>query len=452
MKHSAALILLSLATSALADNAVERVRRHTPRMSFLDNGTIRLGVDLNVGGAITHISRSDRPDQNVVNSHDFGRQIQMSYYSGPVPFTVPGKQPKPDWKFIGWNPIQVGDAFGNASKLLDHANDGKRLYVKCVPMHWPLDNVPGECTYECWFELDGPAVIARSRIVNDRSADKTQYPARHQELPAIYTNGPWHRLITYTGDRPFTGGQLSRIAKKKGDPGMWSSWIGTESWAALVDDNDFGVGVWMPGVCQFQGGFAGKPGAGGPQDNPTGYISPTPKEIIDWNIAHEYRYELIVGTLAEIRKRIYARADRAVAPPAWNFDDDRQGWTYVNATDTGWPIKSELNVSLQKADPQLHSPVSFWRAEDAGTLIINVAAKTTHHDARIFWRGLQDADFSAERSIPFELVADGRSHTTRVKLDRQSEWQGAITQIRIDPESAGASGDWIRIASIRLEK
>ena len=116
----AAIAVLPVATNAMADNGQERARRQSARMSYLDNGVIRLGVDLNLGGAITYLSRSGT-EQNLVNSYDCGRQIQMSYYSGPVPFAVAGKQPKPEWRFIGWNPIQVGDAFGNSSKLLEQA-------------------------------------------------------------------------------------------------------------------------------------------------------------------------------------------------------------------------------------------------------------------------------------------------------------------------------------------
>src|SRR5947209_3331249 len=105
------LALAFLAAHVSADgNAVERVRLHEPKMTYLDNGVIRLGVDLNLGGAITHLGRSGT-GENLVNSLDFGRQVQMSYYSGPVPFRVPGKEPKKEWDFIGWNPIQVGDAF-----------------------------------------------------------------------------------------------------------------------------------------------------------------------------------------------------------------------------------------------------------------------------------------------------------------------------------------------------
>jgi hypothetical protein len=418
-------------------------------MSFLDNGVVRLGVDLAVGGSITYLSSSGT-DLNIVNGFDFGRQIQMSYYSGPVPFAVEGKPPKPEWSFIGWNPIQVGDAFGNGSKILEQTNDGKRIYVKCIPMHWPLDNVPGECTYECWFELEGAAVHARCRLINHRP-DHIQYPARLQELPAIYTNGPWYRLMTYTGDQPYTGGELTQIKKSRGEPGPWSRWLATESWAALVDDSDFGLGIWHPGVGEFGGGFAGQPGKGGPQDNPTGYISPDPNEVIDWNIEHEYHYDLIVGKLPEIRKYVYDRASRP-RPPAYQFEKDRRGWFYVNAVDAGWPIMGELNVTLDKNDPQLHGPVGFWHAEDAGTLVIEAASHTGRNDARVYWRSFASKHFSEAESVKFSLNSDGAYHTYRIKLSDNPAWKGAMIQLRFDPVSVGAAGEWIRIKSIVMQK
>ena len=46
-----------------------------------------------------------------------------------------------------------------------------------------LEDEPGECTFECWIQLDGATAKVRSRMVNHRS-DTTQYAARQQELPA----------------------------------------------------------------------------------------------------------------------------------------------------------------------------------------------------------------------------------------------------------------------------
>jgi hypothetical protein len=446
------VMLLTAAGSVLGDgNALERVRKHEARMSFLDNGVIRIGVDLNLGGSITWLSKSGS-DRNLVNSWDFGRQIQMSYYSGPVPFAPDGKRPKAEWEGIGWNPIQVGDAFGNSSKLREEKNDGTSIYVKCVPMHWPLDNVPGECTFECWLELEGSAVHARCRMVNDRP-DHTQWQARGQELPAIYTNGPWYKLMTYEGDAPFTNGPLSRIEHPFTAESPWAQWTATENWAALVDDDGSGVGVWEPGTHHFSGGFAGQPGKGDAHDNPTGYIAPGRLEIIDWNIEHEYRYDLIVGKLAEIRKYVYERAKKPRFP-RWTFEKDRAGWWYVNAVDGGWPIKGELNVKLDQHNPQLTGPVTFFKAEEAGTLVIEAACHAQSQQARIYWRGLNDTNFSAEKSVACKLDGGEQFKTYRVNLAEAKGWDGAIVQVRIDPDlgAEGHPGDWIRVRRIEMEK
>ncbi len=446
-------MVLFPAIIAFADDKVrEKVRQHQPKMSFLDNGIIKLGVDLNLGGSITYLSRSG-VEENMVNSWDFGRQIQMSYYSGPVPFAVGGKQPRPEWIHIGWNPIQVGDAFGNPSRIVEHKNDGKHLYVKCVPMHWPLDNVPGECIFESWLELEGNVVRARSRIVNNRP-DHTQWPARGQELPAVYTNGPWYKLYTYTGSSPFTGGKLSRIEHPFTMQSPWATFLATEHWAALVNDNDFGLGVFNPNTIRFGGGFAGKPGQGGAHDNPTGYLAPNDDAIIDWNITHEYRYDLIVGSLEQIRKHVYAHASRYPNLPVWKFEKDRVGWRYTNATDTGWPIKGELVIDLSQHNPQVTSPFSLWKAEDAGTLVIEAAAQVTSPEARVYWRGIDDPGFSGEKSQPFKLTSGNDYQTYRIPLAGAKGWSGSIVQVRVDPDLGPAvhPGDWIRLKSVRFEK
>jgi len=211
------------------------------------------------------------------------------------------------------------------------------------------------------------------------------------------------------------------------------------------------MGIWVPHCCEFTGGFAGKPGKGGPHDDPTGYIAPQPQEIIDWNIDHSYNYDLIVGDLQSIRKYVYDHAGRP-SPPSYKFEKDRQGWYYVNATDTGWPIQGELNVLLEQDDPQLHGPVGSWQAADAGTLAIQAASHTRGNDARIFWNNLGDERFSENKSLGFTLNGDGNYHTYRVKLTDSRAWRGQIIQLRFDPVGTGHKGEWIRIKSMAFEK
>lgn len=291
--------------------ARQRRTAHRPAMSWLDNGIIRLGVDLNLGGAITHLSSSR--SENLVNSWDWGRQIQMSYYSGPSLVTAGPRRPFPVWATLGWNPVQAGDHFGHRSRLTAHRNDGRTLLVRCQPMLWPLAGVPAECEMEATMTLDRDAVLVRCRLFMARS-DRTAYPPRDQEMPALYTNGPYHRLISYSGERPFRGERTATIVKKPGDSFPWARFNATEHWAALVNDAGFGVGVHQSVTTRFLGGFAGKPGRAGPADFPTGYIAPIQTLALPPQGVHEYRYTLVVGTLDAIRARA-AQGERGGSTP-----------------------------------------------------------------------------------------------------------------------------------------
>jgi hypothetical protein len=416
---------------------------HAPDMSYIDNGAVKLGVDLNAGGAVTCLSKSGE-DNNIINSWDWGRQVQMSYYAGPVPFTPDGKQPAKEWRGLGWNPIQAGDHFGHGSKVIEHRNDGKAIYVKCVPMQWPLDNVPLEGTFEIWYSLEGPAVRVRARLNNARP-DTTQWPARTQEMPAVYTNGPFYRLMTYSGEKPFGGGELTRIEHSLGQDGVpWATWTATESWAALVNDDGFGVGVWNPACGRFSGGFAGKPGKGGAKDGPTGYISPNRQEILDHNIVHEYEYTLIVGGLKEIRAWVYEHAKRPV-PPDYRFEKDRQGWWYHHAKDDGWPIEGELVVRPDGERASMIGPAEFWRAEEGPVIYVRAAFRGSEKEARVFWTAFGESKL---RSVGFAVQADGEYRTYAVRLGDSSEYRGVITGVRLELMAKGGEGDWVKVKSV----
>jgi hypothetical protein len=322
-------------------------------------------------------------------------------------------------------------------------------------MQWPLDNEPGECTFESWIRLRGNTVAVKCRINNHRS-DMTQYSGRGQELPAIYTNGPWYRLMSYAGDRPFTGGELSQFKKTwtrledvQGSP--WENWLAIENWAALVNDDNRGLGVFKPGTYSFTGGFFGKPGSGGSKDAPTGYISPIQNEILDHNIQYDYEYTLIVGTLDEIRRFVYENRSRQTLPD-YRFEKDRQHWVYRNAVDAGWPIQGHLHVKLEADDPQLIGPTALWEASDVPVMYVHAACVTRQTDARLFWKTYSQPHFSDERSVAFALKPDGNYHVYEIDLAGCSTYKGSIAGIRLDPVSAGAEGDYIQIKYITWKK
>ena len=454
-----ALALLSCASVEVSPRAAAgaAARSKPGKISFLDNGRIRLGVSLDVGGAITHLSKSGDASENLVNNWDWGRQVQMSHYSGPVPFVPAGATVAPEWKRLGWNPVQAGDAFRNASKVVEHGNDGKTITIRCVPMQWPLNNVPSECEFRTKITLEENTARVECTLSSKRS-DRRQYPARGQELPAVYTIGKLHRLMTYRGDKPCTGDEVTRVEKKQphasGMP-IWDYWTATENWGALVGDDGFGVGVWNGAAMDFCGGFHGKEGAGGSYDDPTGYIAPTGSHVIDHDIEFRYSYVLIVGTVDEIRQFAvdHAPPRKKGEGPRWRFDrDDRQGWHYVNATDAGWPVRGKLHVRLNGDDPQIIAPTTFWHADDALNLRIEAAFQTADPNAAVYFRRFGDATFAHGKHVAFAVKGDGRYRTYEVDLASSHEYRGPMIGLRIDPTATGNPGEWVKIRSIELAR
>ncbi len=414
-------------------------------MSYIDNGQIKLGINLDIGGAITYLSKSGS-DLNVINSHDWGRQIQLSFYGGPVPFEADGQKANPHWITAGWNPIQSGDCNGHGSKVVAHRKSRNSLYVKCIPMQWALNGVPGECSYECWISLEGITVKVKSRIVNHRS-DKIQYEGRGQELPAVYTNGPWYRVFTYTGDKPYSKDKLTQY------PSTFPPTIGlsSENWAAIVDDNDWGLGIYEPGIYTIAGCFVGTTYKGGPKDDPTGYLSPQADEILDHNIDTSFNYVLILGSLKEIRDHVY-KQPRPSEHPNWVFKNDRHYWTYQNAVDTGWPIKDELNIDISKDNGIIYSPIWLWEAARNPVLYIKAAFSSGQKTANVTWQRKDGQAFSPQTSVSFPVIADGNYHVYAVKLAANAEYKGLITRLALVPDPKGVAGRWLKLKSVGFKK
>ncbi|MEI9898228.1 MAG: hypothetical protein WDN28_31325 [Chthoniobacter sp.] len=214
-----------------------------------------------------------------------------------------------------------------------------------------------------------------------------------------------------------------------------------------MDEAGNGLGVWNPGCVRFIGGFNGRPGAGGPKDNPCGYLAPERIEILDHDITHEYRYDLVLGTVEEIRAHAY-RQPRPAAP-AWRFTSDRQGWHYERATDTGWPIRDALAVQLTQDDPAIVSPRFVLPAEAAPVLVIEAAFENVAAPhAQVFWSALDQPGFAEARSVRFQGNSDGAFHEYRLRLVASAAYRGAISQLRFDP--ADQAGGTVRIRAIHF--
>lgn len=373
---------------------------------FIENEFLRIGANISLGGALTYLAEKGK--KNLINSHDWGRQVQMSFYAYPVPYKPEGSEMAECWKFIGWNPIQSGDFYRNRSRVLEYKADENEIYVKCIPMHWPLDNRPGECTFEVWYRLDGYKVNVTSRINMDRP-DKTQYAARHQELPAVYTNGEWYKGVSYVGKKPFTGGKLTELVTKENGLGWpWLNFYPTENWSALVDDNNYGLGIYIGFTSLSKIGFFGEKGFGGPRDDQTGYIAPLAAEILDHNAVYSYDYSLIVGQIDFIRAT--AAELHQNAKHKYCFDNDRDHFYYKNITDKGYPTGGCLDFDFAP-DGELKSPPMFFNNEESKSILLDAAfdGEISGEIVCHLYDGLDERNWGKTRdfAIPFKLTGSG---------------------------------------------
>lgn len=413
--------------------------------NYLDNGVIKIGIDTTKGGSITWLSLSGSTN-NIVNSYDLGREIQPCYYSGPQPFD-PSNNANPAWPRWPWDPIQSGDSFGNPSVVLAQTNDGHTLYVKCRPMQWASDNVPAQCTMESWITLTGNVVVVSNRLVNLRTDTAQQFHAMDQELPCLYTVGTLWKLVSYAGCAPFTGDAVTNLPEITNP---WGYWNATESWAALVNSNNWGLGIYNPGSAWFAGGFRGTPGTGGPPDDATGYIAPIKYEILDTNIVYTYAYDLILGTVPQIRDWVYSQPRR----PGFNFvfNSNRCGWSYELAGDIGWPVTNYLNIDLNSSDPQIRASRTAFYASNVPTVYIRAAYQIAQPIGRaygqVFWETNGTGGFAGAQSVTFPVQADGKFHTYAVNLAASKNYTGLITWFRFDPAYNGQPGDWVKVAAI----
>ena len=403
-------------------------------VSYLDNGTIKIGIDLSKGGTITSLGTPT--GMNIVNSADLGREIQASYYVGP-PYTPPGATTNPSYPKWPWNPVQAGDSYGYPSGVLDWYNTGSEIYVKTRPMQWALENVPSNCTMETWYQLNGSVVTVRNRLNNARN-DTTQYPCSMVET-AVYLTTQLTHLVTYSGAQPFTGAPTTET------PG--GSFLGTESWAAYVNNSNWGLGLFLPGNNRFGGVFFGTAG-GGPTSYSTSYLNSTYAEVLDYNIVYDFTYQLILGNLSDIRSYVYANHP-ADTRPNYQFNGGRQHWRYDYASDSGFPFGDHLHVLLNNSDPAMHGPESSFQAADVPKLYIRAAFDldpNTVPIAQLFWASA--AGFSEALSYIFLVNNDGQYHTYELDLASKSTWSGLITQLRFDPIPAGSAGDYMDIQYI----
>lgn len=266
---------------------------------YLDNGTLRIGIDKSRGAAIGYFALS-KDKRNLLNHHDEGRFIQQSYYGDPDG-SMWAKKP---WVY---NPVQGGSYKGENAKTLDFRKTERELYAKIEPLHWASAKTCPEAVMQEWITLDG--ALARIRMRMDYTGP-TQQRKAHQEMPAMFVDYALPHLM-FEKD-----GKLVKHAPANLGANMKPERISyTGGWLAFVDDKDFGIGICTPGTNQAVTYRHKGNGRTGPDGSACSYVAPVRTLQLEKGSWVDYEFHLTIGTLNEIRERFANIPKPPVAAP-----------------------------------------------------------------------------------------------------------------------------------------
>lgn len=245
---------------------------------YLDNGKVRVGMNLHAGGSIGWLSKSQSPD-NLLNSFDHGRYMQQSFYGD-----VDGS----DWNGKPWryNPVQGGSWKGVPAAMLDHKETATDSYVKTRPRQWASGVLVEDMIMEQWLKLEGDQVHLRYRM---HYTGKTSHKPRHQEMPAVFVTPRCDTLV-------FCEKISGELVRKQ--PGQSNEYFHTkEPWLAWVDVAQDGVGVFFPGT-DFLTAYRVRNGNKGD----VSYAAPLRTLALTPGYELEYRVVLVLGKLDRMRQ------------------------------------------------------------------------------------------------------------------------------------------------------
>ena len=299
---------------------------------YIESQNLKLGVDLLWGGALSYLEDLDsnveavvvdgkievdsnaskrynteavNTNVNLINRNDTGRLVQQSYY-GTLEYDF-AKYNDNDWRY---NPVQGGNQYNDASKIVDLRITEDSIYVKCRPLDWAKEKEYITPSYmEATYTFENGLVHASCRFV-----DFSGYPSATatQEIPAFYCVEPLGRFVYYGGKKPWTNDKLTI----KDDLIFWPdanypTFESSEHWAAFTGmfEDSFGIGLYVPEQTKFLSGIYAKgetTNEDPSRDGPTSYIAVVKDMEFKSFAPFSYEFYLATGSAEEIRGRFEA--------------------------------------------------------------------------------------------------------------------------------------------------
>lgn len=299
---------------------------------YIESDEYKLGVDLLWGGALSYLedlnsnvqavsvdgkikvdsnaterynAESVNDNVNLINRNDTGRLVQQSYY-GTLDYDF-GVYMDNDWRY---NPVQGGNQFNDASKIVDLRIEDNLLYIKCRPLDWAKEKEFATPSYmEATYTIEEKLVKVSCRFV-----DFSGYPEAEstQELPAFYCIEPLNEFVYYEGDKPWTDAPLTEESELVFWPDAgYPNFVSSEHWAAFKGefDDSFGIGLYVPDKTTFLTGvyMRGETTSSDPsRDGPTSYIAVVENRKFQSYVPSQYEFYLTTGDTTEIRNAFKA--------------------------------------------------------------------------------------------------------------------------------------------------
>ncbi len=471
----------------LADLTTEKIP--VPNKSlYIENDRFKLGIDMGWGGTINYISdKSNKITSlgNLVNKHDTGRLIQQSFYgTGPIEGVYqPGISFDTQWNY---NPVQGGDQYNNASRLIDLVVTETSVYIKSQPQDWSLDNELTPSYMENTYTLKADHIQVDNRFVDFSG---WEHPHRGQELPALYTVSYLDTFVWYDGDASWTGDTLS----SRNDLNFWgdAKYVADctfsikennqETWCAWVNTTDnYGLGIYVPKVDQFKAGRYEYDGTKDASAVPTNYVAPVNMLKLVSFKPLEYSYILTAGSLEEIRATFTTHKDFStnaslnenyvsLRVPSVEGDVTKlvfDAQTKVNAL----TIPNSTTITFDEAEKaakltagaagDVHVTISYGdyaniTAEEYKTLKIEYMIPTDNsrsaYECDLFLCSGSIQEASGEARLRKSFIVDGEYHVLEIDLSANAFWTGDIHKIRFDYFDLSSEGDVMFIKGITLE-
>lgn len=282
------------------DAQIHEIRTETvtlPTEAWLEKDGIRLGITLEMGGAVSSLHDADAPAgyTNLLNRCDPGRLIQQSYYGCHTPPYEMGEFMGNPWPY---NPVQGGDKGGNQSRIIAFTRQENEIYIKAQPYDWGhVGHITPSYMENRYTFLENGLIRVDNRFTDFSGLP---HPPRHQELPAFYVVSALDVFTWETGGVRYSRDDMIfwPLAKDQNFP------VREDAWCAWHDRSGYGVGLAVPGAEQFYAGRHEYNGSADPHNAATNYVAPLKTVGLQSYVPLTYSYLLAVGQLADMAKSL----------------------------------------------------------------------------------------------------------------------------------------------------